>query len=404
MKNSCSLNRSKNKVIENLFQKKLILNDEYELLFCDKSNWNKDSKDTEKFILLINKIIKYQNDSFIDLSYIHFPEIELNQFNIKNEIDFYGSKFYSNLSIEDMNFDYRVNIRSCLVLGDFTFRNTFFKGVVNLVFLWIKGKTYFENIMFKNEVWFDLSTFYKKITFNNVEFLEEVSFEDVRFYDELIWENTNHNIEKADWDGSYTIIDRYNYEREKEIHFLKNQNPYLKLGSTDRDKYIIYENQNEKPYLLADIEQYQDKKYLYNGVEIALFIYWCYKNKLLIEAVMKVISLFEEEILPLSSEKLIEIMKSTIGTKVTTDYFTEEGKEFAIGYLTVTNWAYNFFYDLRKLYPTDTNFPKKLETEEELNTILKLLDIRYEQFNSDESFNSNQSREALLELLEIPTT
>ena len=119
---------------------------------------------------------------------------------------------------------------------------------------------------------------------------------------------------------------------------------------------------------------------------------------------MKVISLFEEEILPLSSEKLIEIMKSTIGTKVTTDYFTEEGKEFAIGYLTVTNWDYNFFYDLRKLYPTDTNFPKKLETEEELNMILKLLDIRYEQFNSDESFNSNQSREALLELLEIPTT
>jgi len=301
VKNSCSLNRSKNKVIENLFQKKLILNDEYELLFCDKSNWNKDSKDTEKFILLINKIIKYQNDSFIDLSYIHFPEIELNQFNIKNEIDFYGSKFYSNLSIEDMNFDYKVNIRSCLVLGDFTFRNTLFKGVVNLAFLWIKGKTYFKNIMFKNEVWFDLSTFYKKITFNNVEFLEKVSFEDIHFY----WENTN--IEKADWDGSYTIIDRYNYEREKEIHFLKNQNPYLKLGSTDRDKYIIYENQNEKPYLLADIEQYQDKKYLYNGVEIALFIYCCYKNKLLIEAVMKVISLFEEEILPLSSEKLIEI-------------------------------------------------------------------------------------------------
>jgi len=195
------------------------------------------------------------------------------------------------------------------------------------------------------------------------------------------------------------------YIFDKKLYKLLNPNnpPYLKLGKKE-DKYIIYENQNFKPYLLADIEEYKDKKYLYNGVETALFIYWCYKNKLLVEEVRKVVNLYEEEILPLSSEKLIEIMKGTIGTKVTTDYFTEKGKEFSIGYLTVTNWAYNLFYDLRRVYPTDTNFPKKLETEEELNMILKLLDIRYEQFNSDESFNSNQSREALLELLEIPTT
>lgn len=192
---------------------------------------------------------------------------------------------------------------------------------------------------------------------------------------------------------------------EKAYNLLNAKNPpYLKLGTKEEDKYIIYENQDGKPYLLADIEEYKDKKYLYHGVEITLFIYWCYKNKLLVESVIKVVQLYEEEILPLSPEKLIEMMKGTIGTKVTTDYFTEEGKKFAIGYLTVTNWAYNLFYDLRRVYPTDTDFPKKLETEEELNTILKLLDIRYKQFNSGESFNANQNREELLKLLDISMT
>lgn len=234
-------------------------------------------------------------------------------------------------------------------------------------------------------------------------------FKDGKIIDLLISVNDDENFYTIDkyYDNQFESYAYYYLiakNNKKLLNIPLNGYPNLELSNKTDDKYIIYENQNSKPYLLADIEQYKDKKYLYNGVETALFIYWCYKNELLVESVLKVINLYEEEILPLSSKKLIEMMKGTIGTKVTTDYFTEEGKEFAIGYLTVTNWAYNLFYDLRRVYPTDTNFPKKLEIEEELNTILKLLDIRYKQFNSDESFNSNQSREALLKLLEIPMT
>lgn len=249
---------------------------------------------------------------------------------------------------------------------------------------------------------------------------EKASFS-VKYKDDIYFYFKNGEILEViigvnDNEDFYTIDKYYNNKLESYTYYkliaqntklfnvLVNGYPSLKLGKKEEDKYIIYENQNSKPYLLADIEQYTDKKYLYNGVEIALFIYWCYKNRLLEEAIIKVIDLYEEEMSPLSSAKLMEMMKGTIGTKVTTDYFTKEGKEFAIGYLTVTNWAYNLFYDLRRVYPTDTNFPKKLETQEELNTVLKLLDIRYKQFSSDESFNSNQSREELLRLLEVSTT
>ena len=90
-------------------------------------------------------------------------------------------------------------------------------------------------------------------------------------------------------------------------------------------------------------------------------------------------------------------MKDSIGETLTTGDYLDAHKDFPIAYLTVTNWAYDFHYELKKLFPTVDHFAQVPETEEAYEQIFKLLDKRYEQFKSGEQFNANESRLTLLQ-------
>jgi hypothetical protein len=199
-------------------------------------------------------------------------------------------------------------------------------------------------------------------------------------------------------------------EECEELKSLLNPNnpPYLKLGELNEDKYIIYENKlieeegylaYPQPFLLADKHIYQDKKYLYSDNKIDAFIYWCYKNKMLDDRVIKVVEIYVSQ-KEFDYHSLEQLAISTIGERITTELFKEEGKEFATHYLTVTHWWYNLHTDFNRLFNEKDKKPKAIESKKEFDTLVKLLDIRYEQFKSKKDFNSNQNKEELEALLE----
>jgi len=204
-----------------------------------------------------------------------------------------------------------------------------------------------------------------------------------------------------DGDDSTKVV--YSIEESRMLNLLLKQNnsPYLNL---DDDRYIIYENETIddriNSYLLADKEKYKDKKYLYADNKIDTFIYWCYKKDLLIELTNKVIENYLSKIDEINYKTIGTMLKQTLGEKVTTELFDESGKEFARAYLTVTHWWYNLHTDFNRLFNDQDKKPKAIENQEEFDTMLKLLDIRYEQFKSGEDFNSNQNREELEALVE----
>ena len=186
--------------------------------------------------------------------------------------------------------------------------------------------------------------------------------------------------------------------------------PYLNLGTSTADKYIIYENTNinaiATPYLLTDKQKHPTKKYLYADNKIDAFVYWCYTKGLLIDSLSPVIKTYIEKHDMSQYKNMNLFLKSTLEDTLTTDYFNEAGKEFAIAYLTVTHWWYNLHTDFNRLYQEDgIKLPCAIQSQEEFDTLMKLLDIRYEQFKSGKDFNSNQNKaelEALIEGREAP--
>jgi len=201
-------------------------------------------------------------------------------------------------------------------------------------------------------------------------------------------------------------------EEYQELQILLNPNnpPYLKLGETEEDKYIIYENkitdESTEIYLLTDKKTHKDKKYLYAGNKIDAFVYWCYTNNLLSESVIPGVKLYEKKLGEINYKNINSFITNIIGDKVTTDIFNEEGKAFATSYLTVTHWWYNLHTDFNRLYQDENiKLPRAIKSQEEFDTLMKLLDIRHEQFISGKDFNSNQNKaelEALIEGKEPP--
>ncbi len=202
---------------------------------------------------------------------------------------------------------------------------------------------------------------------------------------------------------------------EKDYPILKqilnpNNPPYLKLGESEQDKYIIYENkeigEEINIYLLADKQKHKEKKYLYADNKIDAFFYWCYQKGLLEETVINILDNYASLRDVKKYTELASVMKNTIGEQLTTDIFNKEGKTFATSYFTVTHWWYNLHTDFNRLYQEENvKLPRAIKSQEEFDTLMKLLDIRYEQFTSGKDFNANQNKaelEALIEGQEPP--
>jgi ankyrin repeat protein len=185
-----------------------------------------------------------------------------------------------------------------------------------------------------------------------------------------------------------------------------NNPPYLKLGEKEEDKYIIYENKktddkNYEIYLLADKKSHKDKKYLYADNKIDAFVYWCFLNSLLSESITRSIQSHKEKIDKADYKNITKTISTILGEKITTDWFSSQGKEFATSYLTVIHWWYNLHTDFNRLYQDEEiKLPRGIQSQEEFDTLMKLLDIRYAQFKSGKDFNSNQNKEELEALIE----
>jgi len=119
---------------------------------------------------------------------------------------------------------------------------------------------------------------------------------------------------------------------------------------------------------------------VYNGWERGLFLYWSYKNNLLISQVDKLIELYSDELESLTHELLLEILRNSIGDKFDLQFYTEESREFILDYIYFSTEEYDFYIDIEKLYPNINNTSEILETENDYNRIMKNFDSRYKEY------------------------
>jgi len=119
---------------------------------------------------------------------------------------------------------------------------------------------------------------------------------------------------------------------------------------------------------------------VYNGWERGLFLYWSYKNNLLIPQVHKLIELYSNELESPTHEIFSEVLKNSIGDKFDLQFYTEESREFILDYIYFSTEEYDFYIDIEKLYPNINNTSEILETENDYNRIMKNFDSRYEEY------------------------
>lgn len=121
-------------------------------------------------------------------------------------------------------------------------------------------------------------------------------------------------------------------------------------------------------------------EFTYSGWEKGLFLYWSYKNNLLVSQVEKVIKLYSEELKELNHKILLDIVKHSIGDKIDIEFFKEENREFVIDYIFLSTEEYGFYIDIQELYSNikDTNGIPESSTE--YNKIMQIFDKRYEEY------------------------
>lgn len=136
---------------------------------------------------------------------------------------------------------------------------------------------------------------------------------------------------------------------------------------------------------LAVLEKDIDTDYPYDGIEIALFVYWSSEKNLLIEQVQKVIALFKDALIPLKHETLLEMLRNTIGNQLLPEHYNDTGINFVIDYVSFTGGKHKFWDDLEELYPDLRNYSDIPETQEEYEKIFSLFDERYTQYLSDKA-------------------
>jgi hypothetical protein len=174
---------NKNKTIERLLDFNKITEEEYLLLFCDKSTWdknisfNKEKKFWETFSKIKHILSKksnlkelklYHQKSQYDFSYIAFPDMK--NYPIYEEY----------LTAEDNNDGYiyskSTNFSYCKFYGQANFNNVIFEDEVifdNSVFF---GDADFSEIIFEGDTFFRNVIFHKNVTFEN-SFCKDYTFD-----------------------------------------------------------------------------------------------------------------------------------------------------------------------------------------------------------------------------------
>lgn len=121
-------------------------------------------------------------------------------------------------------------------------------------------------------------------------------------------------------------------------------------------------------------------EFTYSGWEKGLFLYWSYKNNLLVSEVEKVIKSYSEELKELNHKILLDIVKNSIGDKIDVEFFKEENREFVIDYIFSSTEEYCFYIDIQELYSNIKDTNEIPESSTEYNKIMQIFDKRFEEY------------------------
>ncbi|MCK5678108.1 MAG: pentapeptide repeat-containing protein, partial [Flavobacteriaceae bacterium] len=154
--------------------------EEYNILFCTKEDWKKDSTQIELFNKALQKVIKIQEPDNIDLSFVKFPLFIFNTFNffthVSQTISFKYATFYDDADFSGVTFHNNIYFFGAKFYADTNFIGTVSKELIDFSEISFK-KLNLWNARF-NEVNFSgLSGIKnnKQVTINKVHFRNKES-------------------------------------------------------------------------------------------------------------------------------------------------------------------------------------------------------------------------------------
>ncbi len=275
-----------NKVIKQLLDDGKITQDEYDILFEDKSSWyridNKEKRDWfishEKQIQFWETIKKVKeffenlpNDFSVllgyDFSFIQFPEMLIHDGRIVSpnkllsefldtysRVNFYKAIFHGGIIIVNSKF-----------LIDLDFRECKFKDTFSLNSCEIKNID-FLNAIFSNSVQITETIFLKKTKFTNSTFEKNVSFENVYF--EEFFNASKMSFNKINLTGIYfeapNLLELSGYVNNNKVpleakHFANKESARLikdlfekQNNITEANKYFVLEQEKYTEEILND--------------------------------------------------------------------------------------------------------------------------------------------------------
>ncbi|MBU3013268.1 hypothetical protein KO488_00765 [Poseidonibacter lekithochrous] len=131
----------------------------------------------------------------------------------------------------------------------------------------------------------------------------------------------------------------------------------------------------------------KNEEYPYEGIEIALVLYWSYKNKLLIQNMQDVFDAYSKNITFEKHQDFITMMKEIIGIELDNIIYNEYGKEFVVDYVAFTSqWKYRFYDEIDVMFSNIRSFSQIPQNEESYKMIFDLLDKRYKEYMIEKDF------------------
>ncbi len=193
-----------NNVIKQFLNDGKITQDEYDILFEDKSswytedengfkNWNNSQRKIEKFNLSLKSFIALQsNQDRYNFYYIHFPLFDIKKLfsiiTLKDDFTFLGCVFYGEIDFRNFIFEKEFYLEGCTFFDDcifydavfkqkFTLSDCIFFGYINFIYSHFIDTSYFALLTCFKDVDFGENTFEKKCFLHYSDFYGNLSFE-----------------------------------------------------------------------------------------------------------------------------------------------------------------------------------------------------------------------------------
>lgn len=268
------------KVIKQLLDDGKITQDEYDILFEDKSNWyteyehgdknwSKSKSKLRKFDTTLKNIINLQQDlEEYNLSRIVFPFFNFEDFfqdnkankpilffkarfsdgvnfgnaKFSGQANFVGATFEEKVYFKSATFSNGVSFSGVNFIDEVYFKSATFSGDTNFISTTFKNEAYFELAKFNNDTYFDEAVFEGGAIFNNVEFIGEASF--YKTYHEKEAEFTNTTFYES-------VSFRYSVFKDGAYFNDLKLKKYIDLSLIDFEKEFNAENMS---FNLLDIK------------------------------------------------------------------------------------------------------------------------------------------------------